>query len=72
MLPGLHIVASFRLDPIFLYFCLGGEGRGSGDPNFFVNISSSWVKISLHTEFQLRRLPGSRNASLRLNPICCC
>ena len=27
------------------------------------------VKISLHTEFQLPRLPGSRNASFRLNPI---
>jgi hypothetical protein len=25
----------------------------------FLNISSSWVKIRLHTENQLRRLPGS-------------
>ena len=38
-------------------------------PIFVVHISSSWVKISLHTEFQLPRLPGSRNASFRLNPI---
>ena len=38
-------------------------------PIFFLHISSSWVKISLHTEFQLPRLPLSRNASFRLNPI---
>ena len=30
-----------------------------GDPNFFLHISSSWVKIRLHTENQLPRLPGS-------------
>ena len=53
---------SFRLNPI-----LGGGG--SGDPNFFLDISSSWVEISLHTEFQLPRLPGSRFASFRLNPM---
>ena len=35
-----------------------------------VHISSSWVKISLYTEFQLHRLPGSRTASFGLNPIC--
>ena len=34
-----------------------------------VHISSSWVEISLYTEFQLHRLPGSRIASVRLNPI---
>ena len=44
-------------------------GGGAGDPNFFLDISSSWVEISLHTKFQLPRLPGSRNASFRLNPI---
>ena len=31
----------------------------AGDPNFFLHISSSWVKIRLHTENQLARLPGS-------------
>ena len=42
---------------------------GSGDPNFSAHISSSWVKISLYTKFQLPRLPGSRNANFRFNPI---
>ena len=32
---------------------------GVGDPNFFLDISSSWVEISLHTEFQLPSMPGS-------------
>ena len=41
-----------------------------GDLNFLVHISSSWVEISLYTEFQLPRLSGSRIASFRLNPIC--
>ena len=30
------------------------------EPNFFVNISSSCLKISLHTEFHHHRLPGSK------------
>ena len=47
----------------------GGGGVGSGNPNFCVHISYSWVKISLHTGFQLNRLPESRTASFRLNPI---
>jgi hypothetical protein len=34
----------------------GGEG-GSGDPDFFLDISSSWVEINLHTEFQLPSMP---------------
>ena len=34
-------------------------GGGSGDPNFFLHISSSWVKIRLHAENHLPRLPGS-------------
>ena len=38
----------------FYYFFLGG---GAGDPNYFVHISFSWVEITLHTEFQLPRLP---------------
>ena len=50
----------------FIYFFWGGV---SGDRNFSIHISYSRVKISLHTEFQLPRLPGSRNASFRLNPI---
>ena len=32
---------------------------GSGDPYFFLHISSSWVKIRLHTENHLPGLPGS-------------
>ena len=32
---------------------------GAGDPNFFLHISSSWVKIRLHTENHLPGLPGS-------------
>ena len=64
MLHGLHRAANFRLNPIFF---LRGEGQVT--PIFFLHISSSWVKISLHTEFQLPRLPLSRNASFRLNPI---
>ena len=34
-------------------------GGGLGDPYFFLHISSSWVKIRLHTENQLPGLPGS-------------
>ena len=34
-------------------------GEGEGDPNIFLYISSSWVKIWLLTENQLPRLPGS-------------
>ena len=41
----------------------------SGDPKFVVHISSSWVEISLHIEFQLPRLPESRTVSFSLNPI---
>ena len=32
---------------------------GGGDPYFFLYISSSWVKIRLHTENQLPGLTGS-------------
>ena len=34
-------------------------GRGSGDPNFFLQFSFSWVKMSFHVEFHLPGLPGS-------------
>ena len=34
-------------------------GGGLGDPYFFLNISSSWVKIRLHTENQLPTLSWS-------------
>ena len=59
--------ASVRLNPIYLFyfylFILGGV-------DFFVHLSSSWVKISLYSEFQLPRLPGSRTGFFsRLNPI---
>ena len=37
----------------------GVGGGGLGDPYFFLHISSSWVKIRLHTENQLPGLPGS-------------
>ena len=44
-----------------------------GDLNFFLShISPSWFEISYHTEFQLPRLPGSRFAIFRLNPIGFC
>ena len=66
MLPWLHGTAIFWLNPIMW----GGRGGGgSGDPNFSVHISSRLIEISLHTEFQLPRLPGSRTASFRLNPV---
>ena len=32
---------------------------GSSDPNFFLKISFSWVKMSFHVEFHLPVLPGS-------------
>ena len=41
----------------------------SGDLNCFSHISSSWVEISLLTEFQLPRLSGRRFAIFMLNPI---
>ena len=34
-------------------------GGGSDDPNFFLHISSSWVKIRLYTENQPPGLSGS-------------
>ena len=40
-------------------------------PFVVIDISSSWVEISLHTKFQLPRLPGSRTAIFRLNPVFC-
>ena len=64
MLPEMHRAANFRLNPIFIF--KGGE---QVTPIFLVHIYSSWVKISLHTEFQLPSLPGSRNASFMLKPI---
>ena len=38
---------------------MGWGGGGSGDPNFFLHISSSLVKIRLYTENQLPRLLSS-------------
>ena len=40
-------------------YILGWRGGGSGDPYIFLHISSSWVKIRLHTENQLPGLSGS-------------
>ena len=34
----------------------GGRVGGSGDHNFLLQISSSWVKIKLHSDNQLPRL----------------
>ena len=59
ILHGLHRATNFRLITFILFY----------DPNSFILISSSWIKISLHTEFQFPSLPGSRNASFRLNPF---
>ena len=39
-------------------FFLGGGG-GSGDPNFFLQISFSWVKLSFHVEFHPPGMPGT-------------
>ena len=36
-----------------------GRGGGCDDPYFFLHISSSWVKIRLHTKNQLPGLSGS-------------
>ncbi len=51
-------------------------GGGSGDPYFFLHISSSWVKIRLHTENHLPGLPGSalKVCLVGLRRICggCC
>ena len=43
-------------DIIKYIWCGGG---GLGDPYFFLHISSSLVKIRLHTENQLPKLSGS-------------
>ena len=49
---------------------------GGGDPYFFLYISSSWVKIRLHTENHLPGLPGSalKVCLVGLRRICggCC
>ena len=36
-----------------------GWGGGSGDPNLFLQISFSWVKMSFHVEFHPPELPGT-------------
>ena len=41
---------------MIFYFLSGG---GLGDPYFFLHISSSWVKIRLHTENQRPMLSES-------------
>jgi hypothetical protein len=43
----------------YQYIYWGGEGRGGQVTPFFLHISSSWVKIRLHTENQLPGLSGS-------------
>ena len=57
---GLHRTDGFKGLTHFFFF---------GIWNYFVHISSSWVEMSLHTKFQLPRLPGRRTTSTRLNPI---
>ena len=54
MLLGLHRIASFRIDPIIIFFLEGGDA-----PNSPLDISSSCVERSLHVEFQLCKLLGS-------------
>jgi hypothetical protein len=59
ILPGLLRTASFRINPIFfssLFFLL----------LFFFG---GGVEISLYSEFQLPRLPGSRTFTFRFIPI---
>jgi hypothetical protein len=36
-----------------------GGGGGSGNPNFFLHISFSWVEMSLYVEFHPPGLPRS-------------
>ena len=55
-MPGSR-TASFRLNPIFLFYYYYFLGRLT--PIFFLDISSSWVEISLHAEFQLPSMPIS-------------
>ena len=45
----LHILTLFRIK----------VGRGSDNPNCFLQISFSWAKMSFHVEFHLPGLPGS-------------
>jgi hypothetical protein len=42
----------------YIYWDVWG-GEGSGDPYFFLHISSSWVKIRLPTKNGLTKLPGT-------------
>ena len=49
----IHILTLFRVK------AGGEEGGGSGDPNFFLQISFSLVKMSLHVEFHPPELPGT-------------
>ena len=53
-LPGLP--RSGRFIQSLTLFKAGG---GSGDPNLFLQISFSWVEISLHVEFHPPGLPRS-------------
>ena len=36
-----------------------GGGGGAVDPNFFLQSSSSWFKMSFQVEFHPHRLPGT-------------
>ena len=49
-------ISLFIINKIDFFFGVGGE---IGDPYFFLHISSSWVKIRLHTENELPMLSGS-------------
>ena len=46
-----------------LILCVWIMKRGSGDPNFFLHISSNWVKLRLPSKNHLPGLPGWSTAS---------
>ena len=50
---------SIDYEALSLTLVVGGGAGGLGDPYLSLNISSSWVKIRLHTENGLPMLSGS-------------
>ena len=54
----IHIITYLIVIMILMMIYLGGV-RGLGDPYIFLHISSSLVKIRLHTENKLPMLSGS-------------
>ena len=58
-MSNFSLLGCLELLLLFLTLFRVKMGGGGVEPNFFLNISFSWVEISLHVEFHLLGLPRS-------------